>query len=79
MYRFLTDWLHRPWDLRKTTLRFAVNVFPGDLLTCGGVVTRTSRVDDEPHVARDVRQRDQNGETILNDDAVFTPPERATV
>ena len=23
LYRFLTDWLHRPWDLRKTKLRFA--------------------------------------------------------
>ena len=21
LYRFLTDWLHRPWDLRKTRLR----------------------------------------------------------
>lgn len=79
LYRFLTDSLHRPWDLRKTNLRFAANVFPGDLLTCGGVVTRTSRVDDEPHVARDVRQRDQNGETTLSDDAVFTPPERGPV
>ena len=56
LYRFLTDSLHRPWDLRKTNLRFAANVFPGDLPTCGGVVTRTSRVDDEPYVARDVWQ-----------------------
>ena len=36
-------------------------------------------VTGEPHVARDVRQRDQNGETILSDDAVFTPPERGRV
>ena len=28
LYRFLTDWLHRPWDIRKTKLRFAANVFP---------------------------------------------------
>ena len=34
LYRFLTDWLHRPWDIRKTKLRSAANVFPDDMLTC---------------------------------------------
>lgn len=76
LYRFLTALLYRPWDLRKTRLRFAANVFPGDLLTCGGTVTRTSRVDGEPRVECDVWQRNQNGETILSGSAAFTLPER---
>lgn len=76
LYRFLTALLYRPWDLRETRLRFAANVFPGDLLTCGGVVTRTSRVDGEPRVECDVWQRNQNHETILSGSAAFTLPER---
>lgn len=76
LYRFLTDWLHLPWDLRKTKLRFAANVFPGDRLTCGGVVTRTYCTEDEPRVECDIWQRNQNGDKILTGEAVFTLPER---
>ena len=76
LYRFLTDWLHRPWDLRKTRLRFAANVFPGDRLTCGGVVTRTYQANDEPLVDCEIWQQNQNGEKILTGAATFTLPKR---
>ena len=76
LYRFLTDWLHRPWDLRKTRLRFAANVFPGDRLTCGGVVTRTYHANDEPRVDCEVWQQNQKGEKILTGEATFTLPKR---
>ena len=76
LYRFLTDWLHYPWDLRKTNLRFAANVFPGDLLTCGGVVTRTYHSNDEPRVDCEIWQQNQKGEKILTGEATFTLPKR---
>ena len=80
LYRFLTDWLHHPWDIRKTKLRFAANVFPGDMLTCGGVVTRTYHADaeptNEPLVDCEIWQRNQKGENILTGEATFTLPER---
>ncbi len=76
LYRFLTDWLHRPWDLRKTTLRFAANVFPGDRLTCGGVATRVYHARDEPLVDCEIWQRNQKGEKTLTGGATFTLPQR---
>ena len=76
LYRFLTDWLHHSWDLRKTRLRFAANVFPGDRLTCGGVVKRTYHANDEPRVDCEIWQQNQKGEKILTGEATFTLPQR---
>jgi hypothetical protein len=76
LYRFLTDWLHRPWDLRKTKIRFAANVFPDDLLTCGGTVTRKYYENGEPRVDCQIWQQNQKSERILVGEATFTLPER---
>jgi acyl dehydratase len=76
LYRFLTDWLHRPWDLRKTKIRFAANVFPDDLLTCGGTVTRKYYENGEPRVDCQIWQQNQKSEQILVGEATFTLPER---
>jgi acyl dehydratase len=76
LYRFLTDWLHRPWDIRKTKLRFAANVFPDDLLTCGGTVTRKYRENGEPRVDCQVWQQNHKGERILFGEATFMLPEK---
>jgi len=76
LYRFLTDWLHRPWDLRKTKIRFAANVFPDDLLMCTGTVTRKYRENGEPRVDCQIMQENQKGEKILVGEATFTLPEK---
>jgi len=76
LYRFLTDWLHRPWDLRKTKIRFAANVFPDDLLTCGGTVTRKYYENGESRVDCQIWQQNQKSERILVGEATFTLPER---
>ncbi len=76
LYRFLTDWLHRPWDLRKTKIRFVANVFPNDLLTCRGTVTRTYHENGEPLVDCQIWQENQKGEKTLTGEATFTLPER---
>ena len=77
LYRFLTDWLDRPWDLRRVKVRFVSNVFPKDLLVCGGRVIRTYRKDGEPLVDCQVWQETQRGEKTLMGEATFTLPERA--
>lgn len=76
LYRFLSEWLHNPWDIRKTELRFAANVFPDDMLTCGGTVIRTYREDGEPRVDCQIWQQNQKGEKILVGEATFTLPEK---
>ena len=77
LYRFVTDWLHKPWDLRRTKVRFAGNAFPDDMLTCRGTITRTYRSDTgEPRVDCQIWQENQNGERILSGEASFTLPER---
>lgn len=75
LIRFLTDWLHRPWDLRRTRIRFVANVFPGDTLTCRGTVERLYRKDGEPLVDCAIWQENQKGEKTLVGDATFTLPE----
>ena len=76
LIRFLTDWLHHPWDLRKTKVRFVANVFPEDLLTCRGTITRTYRLNGEPRVDSQIWQENQQGEKTLTGEATFTLPER---
>ncbi len=76
LYRFLTDWLHHPWDLRKTKVRFVANVFPNDLLTCRGTITRLYYENGEPRVDCQIWQENQKGEKTLVGEATFTLPER---
>jgi acyl dehydratase len=76
LYRFLTDWLHRPWDLRRTKIRFVANVFPDDVLSCHGTVIRTYRENDEALVDCAIWQENQKGERTLVGDATFTLPQR---
>ncbi len=76
LYRFLTDWLHRPWDLRRTKVRFVANVFPDDILTCGGTVVRTWREGGEALVECRIWQENQKGARTLVGEATFTLPER---
>jgi acyl dehydratase len=76
LYRFITDWLHRPWDFRRTRIRFVANAFPEDILSCRGVVIRTRRENNEALVDCSIWQERQNGEKTLVGEATFVLPER---
>ena len=76
LYRFLTDWLHRPWDLRRAKVRFVANVFPDDVLICRGTIIRTYRENDEALVDCTIWQENQKGEKTLLGEATFILPER---
>ena len=77
LYRYFTSWLHDPWDLIATKMRFAANVFPDDVLQCGGEILE---LVEEPAgngvVDCAVWQRNQAGETILAGEATARIPSR---
>ena len=77
LYRYFTSWIHHPWDLMATKMRFAANVFPGDMLECGGeVFKRTGSSGNVGIVTCTVWQRNQAGETILKGEASARIPYR---
>ena len=78
LYRYFTSLLHDPWDLVATTMRFAANVFPDDILTCGGeVLALAPLVEGAGIVTCAVWQRNQKGETILKGEARARVPSRS--
>ncbi|MEC9144538.1 MAG: MaoC family dehydratase [Pseudomonadota bacterium] len=70
LYRYFTSLLHDPWDLVATKMRFAANVFPDDILTCGGEVLAAAPMEAGGGIVTcAVWQRNQKGETILKGEA----------
>jgi len=77
LYRYFTSLLHDPWDLVATKMRFAANVFPDDILTCGGeVLALAPEKAGGGIVTCAVWQRNQKGETILKGEAKARIPSR---
>ena len=77
LYRYFTSLLHHPWDLVATKMRFAANVFPDDILTCGGEVLAVAPVEAGGGIVTSaVWQRNQKGETILKGEAKARVPSR---
>ena len=77
LYRYFTFLLHDPWDLVATKMRFTANVFPDDVLQCGGEVLD---LVEEPGAGGVVNcavwQRNQDGQTILKGEAKGRLPGR---
>ena len=70
LYRYFTSLLHDPWDLLATKMRFAANVFPDDILTCGGEVLAVVPMEAGGGIVTcAVWQRNQKGESILKGEA----------
>ena len=77
LYRYFTSLLHDPWDLVATKMRFAANVFPDDILTCGGEVLALGPEEAGGGIVTcAVWQRNQKGETILKGEAKARIPLR---
>ena len=77
LYRYFTSLLHDPWDLVATKMRFAANVFPDDILTCGGEVLALGPEEAGGGIVTcAVWQRNQRGETILKGEAKARIPSR---
>jgi acyl dehydratase len=77
LYRYFTSLLHDPWDLVATKMRFAANVFPDDILTCGGEVLAVTPAEAGGGIVTcAVWQRNQKGDTILKGEAKARIPPR---
>ena len=77
LYRYFTSLLHDPWDLVATKMRFAANVFPDDILTCGGEALAVTPMEAGGGIVTcAVWQRNQKGETILKGEAKARVPSR---
>ena len=77
LYRYFTSLLHDPWDLVATKMRFAANVFPDDILTCGGEVVAVVPMEAGGGVVTcALWQRNQKSETILKGEAKARIPSR---
>ena len=77
LYRYFTSLLHDPWDLMATKMRFAANVFPDDILTCGGEALAVTPMEAGGGIVTcAVWQRNQKGETILKGEAKARVPSR---
>ena len=77
LYRYFTSLLHDPWDLVATKMRFAANVFPDDILTCGGEALAVAPMEAGGGIVTcTVWQRNQKGETILKGEAKARVPSR---
>ncbi len=77
LYRYFTSLLHDPWDLVATKMRFAANVFPDDILTCGGEVLALGPEEAGGGIVTCAMwQRNQKGETILKGEAKARIPSR---
>ena len=77
LYRYFTSLLHDPWDLVATKMRFAANVFPDDMLSCGGEVLALTPLEAGGGIVTcAVWQRNQKGDTILKGEAKARIPSR---
>ena len=77
LYRYFASWLHDPWDLVATKMRLAANVFPDDVLQCGGEIVELSEAPGGGGlVSCAVWQRNQDGQIILKGEASGRMPGR---
>jgi acyl dehydratase len=76
LYQFFTNWLHQPWDLVSTDIRFSANVFPDDHLYCGGEIEalEPGEVHDVVHCR--VWQKNESGTPILTGKAAGRLPKQ---
>lgn len=67
-----------PTNVRRVTLRFSAQVWPGDVLTCSGTVTRVDDAEDGTEVEVDLtctrRGEDGTESTAITGSAAFLLP-----
>ncbi len=71
----ITDYVGRP-GLRKLTISFRTQVWPGDTITCGGKVTRKFEEKGEKRIEGELFATNQKGETAIQGSFVAALPSR---
>ena len=67
---YATDWLGAE-SVRRFTVRFQEQVWPGDELTCRGTVTSVEQADDGTHIEVELTCTRQTGGTAIAGTAAF--------
>ena len=62
--QFVTNWLGDPRLLKKISVQFRGNVFPGDVLTCKGLVAHRYRSEGQELADCDIHVENQSGEKV---------------
>ncbi|MSQ33704.1 MAG: hypothetical protein EXR60_04725 [Dehalococcoidia bacterium] len=70
------DWLG-PGNLRNLSFQFRSQVWPGDVLTCKGVIKRKYEASGERRVDADLRVENQRGEAAIVGAVTAALPTRA--
>jgi acyl dehydratase len=73
---FATDWLGAD-SVRRFGVRFREQVWPGDVLTCSGVVTALSAESDAERVSVELTATRQTGGVAITGTADFLVPRNA--
>lgn len=73
---FATDWLGAEC-VRRFGVRFREQVWPGDVLTCSGVVTAVSAEPDGDRVSVELTATRQTGSVAITGTAEFLTPRNA--
>ena len=71
--RLLTNWIPQA-RVKKFSTRFTAMAFPGDQVTCSGVVTGKTSGDGENTVDLDIAAHNQNGDRLLSGKATVALP-----
>ena len=72
--QLVTDWMGEQGNLKKLTVSYKGLNFPGEALTCKGVVTRKYIEDDTHCVAAKVWAENPKGEKTVTGTAIITLP-----
>ena len=70
---YVTDWLG-PANVRRFGVRFRAQVWPGDLVSCAGVISAVGATKEGSTVTVELTARRQTGETVLTGSADFLVP-----
>lgn len=74
--QLMTDWIGEQGALRRLEAQYRGMVWPGDVLTCKGVVTEKYVKNGERYVECEVWAENQNGEKVTPGRAVAVLPTR---
>jgi acyl dehydratase len=74
--QFLTDWLGDPRLLKKISVQFRGNVFPGDTLTCKGIVSNRYSAEGRELADCDIHVENQSGQQVTVGVATVMLPSR---
>jgi acyl dehydratase len=70
--RIPAEWFG-PENVRRYTLKFSTRAWPGDVVTCKGVVKKVYEQDGRTHVDLDLSATNQKGEVLISAEATCRP------